>query len=59
MENVKRLSIEDFKLNKLKGSTEIENLLGGLQAVDAAADCHVVPTTWGSGNTVYIKSDPV
>lgn len=59
MENVKRLSLEDFKLNKLKGSTEIENLLGGLQMEDAAADCHLVATSWSSGNATYIKSDPV
>jgi|GEM_PF-3573532 len=35
MQTVKRLTLEDFKLNKLENSNEIDKLLG-----DAAADCH-------------------
>lgn len=35
-----RLSLEDFKLKKIDGKNEIENLLGG--SAEVAASCHQI-----------------
>lgn len=35
-----RLSLEDFKMKKLEGKNDIDDLLGGMEM--AAADCHQI-----------------
>jgi hypothetical protein len=50
MENEKRLTLEDFKLNKLASEEEIAKLVAGA----AAATCHL---TYPPGTACYTDCD--
>lgn len=41
----KRLTLEDFKMQKIDGASEIDNLLGGT----VAASCHKITITQPEG----------
>jgi hypothetical protein len=48
MEQVKRLSISDFKLKEMDNQNEIENLLGGV-----ASGCHITTCNIFDGSGVH------
>jgi hypothetical protein len=50
-----RLSLDDFKLNKVEGSSELDLLLSG----DVAGSCHSVISRSVQGKTTYIWQDPI